>query len=72
MVSGSSFTVDKLQHLGKQMHFIFGKLLDMEMMRTDLRGLQVLRRDGVGVSVLLPFALYVHQRNNKAPFGNSL
>lgn len=42
MVSGSSFMTDKLQHLGKQMPFIFGKLPDMEMMGTAVSGLQAL------------------------------
>lgn len=39
MVSDSSFMIDKL-HLRKQMHFIFGKLLDTEMLRTDVSVLQ--------------------------------
>lgn len=40
MVSGPSFMIDKLQHLRKQMHFIFRELIDMEMLRTDVSGLQ--------------------------------
>lgn len=39
VVSGLSFMIDKL-HLRKQMHFIFGKLLDAEMLRIDKSGLQ--------------------------------
>lgn len=72
MVSGSSFMTDKLQHLGKQMPFIFGKLPDIEMMGTAVSGLQALRRDRMDMFVLLPFAFCVHQRNSDAPFGTSL
>lgn len=45
VVSGLSFRIDKL-HLRKQIHFIFEKLLDTEMLRTDISSLQDLWRMG--------------------------
>ena len=57
MVSRPAFTIDKLQHLGKCMHFIFRQLLVMEMMRTDVSGLQALGTDEVDAFAFLPFAL---------------
>lgn len=46
MVPDSSFMIDKL-HLRKQMHFIWGKLPDTEMLRTDVSGLQDFWRTGL-------------------------